>query len=125
MMANLICIPGTESVQDSAKVEVDIIVEIVVFKKLKLFSEERGKKSKGRAVIFVASLKKKEIKEKKPTDVIVSIRKRKNQKEAGNIRKRLNCHSVAGFHRGKMCFWSSSQVYGHHNRHHRGLWKPQ
>ena len=47
------------------KVEVDIIVKIVVFKKLKSVSEERGRKSKGRAVIFVASLKKKEIKEKK------------------------------------------------------------
>ena len=43
-MANLICILGTESVQDPTKVEVDIIVEIVVFKKLKSVSEERGKK---------------------------------------------------------------------------------
>ena len=34
-MDNLICILGTESVQDPVKVEVDIIVEIVVFKKLK------------------------------------------------------------------------------------------
>ena len=88
-MAHLICTLGTESVQDPTKVEVDIIVEIVVFKKLKLVSEERGKKSKERAVIFVASLKKKEIKEKKSTDVIVSIRKRKNKKEAENIRMRL------------------------------------
>ena len=32
---------------------------------MKLVSEERGKRSKGRAVIFVTSLKKKEIKEKK------------------------------------------------------------
>ena len=120
-MANVICILGTESVQDPAKGEVDIIVEIVVFKKLKSVSEERGEKIQIRAVIFVASLKKKEIKEKKQsTDVIVSIRKRKNQKEAGNIRMRLTCHSVAGFHRCKMCFWSSSQVY----RHHKGLWTP-
>ena len=88
-MAHLICTMGTESVQDPTKVEVDIIVEIVVFKKLKSVSEERGKKSKGRAVIFVASLKKKEIKEKKSTDVIVSIRKRKNKKETENIRMRL------------------------------------
>ena len=88
-MVHLICILGTESVQDTTKVEVNIIVEIVVFKKLKSVSEERGKKSKGRAVIFVASLKKKEITEKKSTDVIVSIRKRKNQKEAENIRMRL------------------------------------
>ena len=43
-MANLICILGRESVQDPAKVEVDIIVEIVVFKKLKSVSEERKKK---------------------------------------------------------------------------------
>ena len=64
-MTHLICILGTESVQDTTKVEVNIIVEIVVFKKLKSVSEERGRKSKGRAVIFVASLKKKEIKEKK------------------------------------------------------------
>ena len=64
-MAHLICILGTESVQDPTKVEVDIIVEIVVFKNLKLVSEERGTKSKRRAVIFVAPLKKKEIKEKK------------------------------------------------------------
>ena len=88
-MSYLICILGTESVQDPTKVEVDITVEIVVFKKLKSVSEERGRKSKGRAVIFDASLKKKEIKEKKSTDVIVSIRKRKNQKEAENIRMRL------------------------------------
>ena len=89
-MAHLICILGTESVQDTTKVEVNIIVEIVVFKKLKSVSEERGRKFKGRAVIFVASLKKKEITEKKKsTDVIVSIRKRKNQKEAENIRMRL------------------------------------
>ena len=88
-MAHLICILGTESVQDTTKVEINIIVEIVVFKKLKSVSEERGRKSKGRAVIFVASLKKKEITEKKSTDVIVSIRKRKNQKEAENIRMRL------------------------------------
>ena len=87
-MAHLICILGTESVQDPTKVEVHIIVEIVVFKKFKSVSEERGRKSKGRAVIFVA-FKKKEIKEKKSTDVIVSIRKRKNQKEAENIRMRL------------------------------------
>ena len=58
-MAHLICTLETESVQDPTKVEVDIIVEIVVFKKLKSVSEERGKKSKG------FSLKKKEIKEKK------------------------------------------------------------
>ena len=65
-MTHLICTLGTESVQDPTKLEVDIIVEIVVFKKLKSVSEERGKKSKGRAVIFVASLKKrKKIKEKK------------------------------------------------------------
>ena len=51
-MAHLICTLGTESVQDPTKVEVDIIVEIVVFKKLKSVSEEGGKKSKGRAVIF-------------------------------------------------------------------------
>ena len=63
-MAHLICTLGTESVQDPTKVEVDIIVEIVVFKKLKSVSEERGRKSKGRAVIFVASLKKKELKKK-------------------------------------------------------------
>ena len=44
-MANLICILGTESVQDRTKVEVDKIVEIVVFKKLKSVSEERGKKN--------------------------------------------------------------------------------
>ena len=88
-MAHLICILETESVQDPTKVEVDIIVEIVVFKNLKSVSEERGRKSKGRAVIFVASLKKKEIKEKQSTDVIMSIRKRKNQKEAENIRMRL------------------------------------
>ena len=31
-MAHLICILGTESVQDPTKVEVDIIVEIVVFR---------------------------------------------------------------------------------------------
>ena len=43
-MADLICILGTESVQVPAKVEVDIIVEIVVFKKLKSVSEERGEK---------------------------------------------------------------------------------
>ena len=79
----------TESVQDPTEVEVDIIVEIVVFKELKSVSKERGRKSKGRAVIFVASLKKKEIKEKKSTDVIVSIRKRKNQKKAEHIRMRL------------------------------------
>ena len=64
-MAHLICILGTESVQDTTKVEVNIIVEIVVFKKLKSVSEERLRKSKGRAVIFVGSLKKKEITEKK------------------------------------------------------------
>ena len=95
-MAHLICILGTESVQDTTKVEVNIIVEIVVFKKLKSVSEERGRKSKGRAVIFVASLKKKEITEKKKsTDAIVSIRKRKNQKEAENIRMRLE---ISDFH---------------------------
>ena len=44
-MANLICILGTKSVQDPTKVEVDIIVEIVVFKKLKSISEEKGKKN--------------------------------------------------------------------------------
>ena len=43
-MANLICILGTESVKDPTKVEVDIIVEIVVFEKLKSVSEERRKK---------------------------------------------------------------------------------
>ena len=43
-MAHLICTLGTESVQDPTKVEVDIIVEIVVFKKLKSVSEERGRK---------------------------------------------------------------------------------
>ena len=86
-MAHLICILGTESVQDPTKVEVDIIVEIVVLKKS--VSEERWRKSKGRAVLFVASLKKKESKEETSTDVILSIRKRKNQKEAENIRMRL------------------------------------
>ena len=64
-MANLICILGTESVQDPVKVEVDIIVEIVVFKKFKSVSEERGKKIQRKSSYFVASLKKKEIKEKK------------------------------------------------------------
>ena len=64
-MVHLICILGIKSVQDPTKVEVDIIVKIVVFKKLKSVSEERGRKCKGRAVIFVASLKKKEIKERK------------------------------------------------------------
>ena len=47
--------------------------------------------------------------------------KKKNQKEAGNIKKRLICHSVHGFHRGKMCFKSSSQVHGHHKRYHTGV----
>ena len=51
-MAHLICILETESVQDTTKVEVNIIVEIVVFKKLKSVSEERGRKSKGRAVLY-------------------------------------------------------------------------
>ena len=44
-MANLICILGTESVQDPTKAEVDIIVEIAVFKKLKSVSEEKGKEN--------------------------------------------------------------------------------
>ena len=44
-MAHLICTLGTESVQDPTKVEVDIIVEIVVFKKLKLVSEEEEGKN--------------------------------------------------------------------------------
>ena len=88
-MAHLICTLGTESVQDPTKVEVDIIVEIVVFKKLKSVSEERGKKSKGRAVFFVASLKKKEIKEKKVNRCHCVNKKKKNKKEAENIRMRL------------------------------------
>ena len=50
---------------------------------------------------------------------------KKNQKEAGNIKMRLICHSVPGFHRGKTSFMSSSQVYGHHKRHHIGIWTPQ
>ena len=86
-MARLICTLGTESVQDPTKVEVDIIVEIVVFKKLKSVSEERGKKSKARAIIFVASLKKKEIKEKKVNRC--HYVNKKNKKEAENIRMRL------------------------------------
>ena len=95
-MAHLICILGTESVQDPTKVEVDIIVEIIVFKKLKSVSEERGRKSKGRAVIFVASVKKKEIKEEKVNRChCVNKKKEKSergwkyQNEAGNIRMRL------------------------------------
>ena len=87
-MAHLICILGTESVQDTTKVEVNIIVEIVVFKKLKLLSEETGKKSKGRAVIFVASLKKKAIKEKKVNRCHCVNKKKKNKKAAENIRMR-------------------------------------
>ena len=51
-MANLICILGTESVQDPTKVEVDIIVEIVVLKKLKSVSEERGKKIQSKSSNF-------------------------------------------------------------------------
>ena len=61
----------------------------------------------------------------------MSIRKRKNQKEAGNIRMRLTYHSVAGFHRGKMCFGAlhrfmdttidNTKDYGHHTRHHTGV----
>ena len=43
-MANLICILGTESVQYPTGVEVDIIMEIVVFKKFNSVSEERGEK---------------------------------------------------------------------------------
>ena len=43
-MAHLICILGTESVQDPTKLEVDIIVEIIVFKILKSVSEERREK---------------------------------------------------------------------------------
>ena len=81
-MAHLICTLGTESVQDPTKVEVDIIVEIVVFKKLKSVSEERGRKSKGRAVIFVASLKKKEIKEKK-VNRCHCVNKKKEKSERG------------------------------------------
>ena len=71
-MAHLICILGTESVQDPTKVEVDIIVEILVFKKLK----------SGRAVIFVASLKKKEIKEKK-VNRCHCVNKKKEKSERG------------------------------------------
>ena len=81
-MANVICILGTESVQDPAKVEVDIIVEIIVFKKLKSVSEERGKKIQIRAVIFVASLKKKEIKEKK-VNRCHCVNKKKEKSERG------------------------------------------
>ena len=81
-IAHLICILGTESVQDPTKVEVNIIVEIVVFKKLKSVSEERGRKSKGKVVIFVASLKKKEIKENK-VNRCHCVNKEKEKSERG------------------------------------------
>ena len=46
-MAHLICTLGTESVQDPTKVEVDIIVEIVVFKKNgNQFLKKEGKNPK-------------------------------------------------------------------------------
>ena len=51
-MANLKCILGTESVQDPTKVAVDIIVEIVVFKKLKSVSEEIQRKSSNFCCFF-------------------------------------------------------------------------
>ena len=87
-MANLIHILGTESVQDPTKVEVHIRVHMANSKK---FAKEKQQ-------FLLAKLK------KSPIDVTVSIRKRKIQKEAGNIRKRLISHSVPDFHRGKMCF---------------------
>ena len=89
-IANLICILRTESVQDPTKVEVDIIVEIVVFKKLKSVPEERGKISKGRAVIFVASLKKKEIKGKKVNRCQCVNKKKEKSKRGWKYQKEAN-----------------------------------
>ena len=45
-MAYLICILGTESVQDPTKVEVDIIVEIVDLKNLNQFLKKEGENPK-------------------------------------------------------------------------------